>query len=260
MNERQLKALEELLNSKKYRDVYPETVKNAFLEQLGRHAKLKDADKAARAHLHAITGAFISPDELSSAKKELLLWLSGDSEALGRALAAHSSTRERLSDADALYDRIFEITGVPETVLDIACGMNPVYLGARGITNVTGVDIHAGLMALVNLVSEAKGWKTRVRAGDVLSEFPTENADVTLVMKLLPVLETQKSGSARCLLENVRGRRMVITFPTKTLGGRGVGMEKNYTEWFEKTKPENFKILDRFVIGSELVYVTERTR
>lgn len=260
MDDRQKKVLEELLNSKKYRDVYPETVIAAFTEMIKRHAKVKDADKAARAHLHAITGAFISPDELTNAKKELLLWLSGDEDALKRALNAHSSTRERIDFADEMYDRIFSVTGKPETVLDIACGINPVYLGARGITDVKGIDIHAGCAEAVNFVSEAKGWKTRVTPGDVILNPPADECGLTLVMKLLPVLETQKAGAAKALLESIKGRFIAVTFPTKTLGGRGVGMEKNYTEWFDKNRPKGLETLERFVIGSELVYVLERTK
>lgn len=258
MDDRQKKALEEILASKKYRDIFPETVINAFSEMIRRHGKIKDADKAARAHLHAITGAFISPDELTQAKKELLLWVSGEEEALGRALLAHSSTRERIESADRMYDRIFSVTGKPETVLDIACGINPVYLGSIGITDVTGVDIHAGCAQLINFCAEAKGWKTRARAGDVILNPPEEKCDLTLIMKLLPVLETQKSGSAKALLEKVGGKHIAVTFPTRTLGGRGVGMEKHYSEWFEKNVPENLRVLERFVEGSELVYITER--
>jgi len=260
MDDKQKKVLEELLNSKKYRDVYPETVMNAFAEMMKRHSKVKDADKAARAYLHAITGAFISPDELTYAKKELLLWLSGDDDALERALRAHSSTRERIDFADEMYERIFSATGKPETVLDIACGINPVYLGSRGITDVRGVDIHAGCCETVNFVSEAKGWKTHVTPGDVILNVPEDECALTLVMKLLPVLETQKPGAAKKLLESIKGRFIAVTFPTKTLGGRGVGMEKNYTEWFSRNKPEKMDVLDRFVIGSELVYVLERTK
>ncbi|MBQ2433284.1 MAG: hypothetical protein II266_02550 [Clostridia bacterium] len=80
----------------------------------------------------------------------------------------------------------------------------------------------------------------------------------SLMMKLLPVLETQKAGAAKALLSSVRSRYMLVTFPTQTLGGKKVGMEKHYTEWFEKIIPENLTVIDRFVIGNELAYTLER--
>ena len=258
MDDRTQKALDELLQSKKYRDICPDTVINAFSEQTKRHGKIKEADKAARAHLHAISGAFISPDEVQDAQKALNEWLMGDEEALKRALLRHSSTRERMDIADELFDRAFLSCGKVESILDLACGINPIYLGSRGYTNVTGIDIHAGCARLINECAEKKGWKTRARAGDVILNPPEEETDITLMMKLLPVLETQKAGAAKALLEAVRSRHMLVTFPTQTLGGRKVGMEKHYSEWFEKTVPETLLIIDRFVIGSELCYTLER--
>ena len=258
MDDRTQKALDELLQSKKYRDICADTVKNAFSEQTKRHAKIKEADKAARAHLHAISGAFISPDEVQEAKKALDQWLSGDEEALMQALLRHSSTRERIENADQLFDHAFSKCEKVDSILDLACGINPIYLGSRGYTNVTGIDIHAGCARLINACAEKKGWKTRARTGDVILDPPDEKADITLMMKLLPVLDAQKTGAANALLNCVKSRHMLVTFPTQTLGGRKVGMEKHYSEWFEKIIPENIEILDRFVIGNELCYTLER--
>lgn len=258
MDDRAQKTLEEILASKKYRDINPDTVKNAFCEQTKRHAKIKEADKAARAHLHAISGAFISPDEVQDAKKALDAYYSGDEEALTQALLRHSSTRERMDVAQKLFERAFSACGKVDSILDLACGINPIFLGKCGYTNVTGIDIHLGCTRLVNECAEKMGWKTRARVGDVILDPPQEEADITLMMKLLPVLETQKAGAARALLESIRGRHMLVTFPTQTLGGKKVGMEKHYTEWFQKIIPENLFVKDRFVIGNELVYILEK--
>lgn len=258
MDNRTEKALSDLLASKKYSDICPDTVRNAFMEQTKRHGKLKDADKAARAHLHAITGAFITPDELKSAKKAVHEWMAGDEDAFFRAIINHSSTRERAEIANELYARAFSACEKVETILDLACGINPIFLGKMGYTNVLGLDIHAGCAELINECAGFFGWKTRARAQDLILNPPIEEADITLMMKLLPVLETQKAGAAKALLEAVRSRYMLVTFPTQTLGGKKVGMEKHYTEWFEAKIPENIHVIDRFVIGNELAYTLER--
>lgn len=258
MDNKTEKALSDLLASKKYADICPDTVKNAFWEQTKRHGKLKDADKAARAHLHAITGAFISPDELKNARKALCEWMGGDEEAFLRAMLYHSSTRERVQIAEQLYARAFSACEKADKILDLACGINPIFLGKMGYTNVIGLDIHAGCAHLVNECAAFFKWNTRARAQDLILNPPDEEADVTLMMKLLPVLETQKAGSAKALIESVKSRYMLITFPTQTLGGKKVGMEKHYTEWFESRIPENLRVIDRFVIGNELAYTLER--
>lgn len=60
MNERAEQALGELMSSKKYKQVCEETVRRIFLQELEKRGNIKQADKAARAQLHQITGAFMS--------------------------------------------------------------------------------------------------------------------------------------------------------------------------------------------------------
>lgn len=255
MNPNELEALNALKASRNCADICPDTVERVFLEQLPKYKKLKDADKAARSQLHAITGAFITREELARARTAFDRWLSGDPAALREALLCHASTRERVQEADALFDRAFQAAENPRTVLDLACGFNPVYLGARGGVNVIGVDIHMGCVRFVNECAKACGWPVSARPGDLLGEIPADECDIALMMKLLPVLESRKNGAALRLINGVRARYILVTFPTKTLGGRGVGMEKHYSEWFEALNPENAEIVDRFTTANELAYV-----
>ncbi len=258
MDNRKQEALDAILTAKKYRDICPDTVRRAFDEQSARHKNIKDADKAARAHLHAITGAFISRDEISKAEKLIEKWLSGDESALKAALSMHASTRERAEIADELFRRVFSLTGKVDSIIDLACGLNPVYLGHIGLTNVYGTDIHTGCVRLINECAKAKGWQTHADTHDLIASVPEGRYDLALLMKLLPVMETQKTGAAKKLLMGINARFVMASFPTRTLGGRGVGMEKHYTEWFESLLDESVRVLDRFVIGNELVYVLEK--
>ena len=128
--------LSKLLQSKKYRDICPDTVRRVFSECAGRYKKPKDADRAVREALHGITGAFMTPGEVRQLAFDMQAWhVDRTDAALERMLSRHASTRERLplGDTDALYNRIFAVTGKPSSVLDLACGINPLYLGARGI-------------------------------------------------------------------------------------------------------------------------------
>ena len=259
MDERAQAALDALLSAKNLRDVCPETVRRVFMELLPRYRKPKDAEKAARTHLHQITGAFMTADAQEKARALLARWNEGDESALAAALSLHASTRERLPGADEWMRRVSPFLGADARVLDLACGLNPILLGSMGVTNALGMDIHLGCVRLVNETARARGWHTRARACDLLSEIPAEEADAALLMKLLPVLEAQKTGRAAELLASLRAPRLVITFPTRTLGGRGVGMEKHYADWFERVLPDTLTIRDRFTVSDELVYLVERT-
>jgi 16S rRNA (guanine(1405)-N(7))-methyltransferase len=126
-----------------------------------------------------------------------------------------------------------------------------------GLT-VRGMDISGGCVRLVNEWARVMGWDVQAECKDLLCQPEMEKADLALMMKLLPVLEQQKKGSAMALLMRVPAEKMCVTFPMKTLGGRKVGMEQHYTEWFEGNLPEGFEVIERFVEADELCYVVGR--
>ena len=228
-------------------------VERAYAEAGARHPKAKEADRAARRELHRVAGAFFSREEAKRAKKLLAAWPEGGDEALSRILSLHASTRERLPLAamDALYAQLFKMTGKPRRVLDLACGLNPVYLAARGVS-VLGLDAHLGAVALVNRFAEENGLDARAEGADLrTAALPNERFDLALVFKLLPLLDAE--GYA--LLKRICAEYVAVSFPTRTLSGRSVGMERNYSSAFEEHCPQRFAIADRFVAGNELIYI-----
>ncbi len=249
--------MSEIAISKKYKDVCPDTVERVYRQERAKYKSEKEADKAARAHLHQITGAFMSPDEVRQAGKLLTEYLAGDESAFQRLMKLHSSTRERLDGAGALYDDILSATGAVNTVLDLACGLNPLLLGQRGLS-VRGMDISGSCVRLVNEWAEACRWDVQAECRDLLCNPEMPECDLALMMKLLPVLEQQKKGSAMALIQSVPARCMAVTFPLRTLGGRKVGMEQHYSQWFEGALPEEFEIIARFAEADELCYVVRR--
>ena len=83
------------------------------------------------------------------------------------------------------------------------------------------------------------------------AELPEERFDLALVFKLLPLLGLDGYD----LLGRVRAGFVAVSFPTRTLSGRSVGMERNYSSAFEENCPQRFAIADHFVAGNELIYV-----
>lgn len=252
--------LEKLLNAKKYQDVCPDTVRRVWAECREKYKRPKEAERAAREALHGITGAFLTPGEAKRCADALREWAAQgrDDADLERILAHHASTRERLplSRMDALYEKIFAIAGRPESVLDLACGLNPLYLGAREIRTV-GLDISGQSVNLVNTCAERCGAPVRAVCADLLCEgaIPEERFDLALLFKVLPLLERQRAGSAAAVMSRANARALAVSFPTRTLGGRDVGMERHYAEWMEARVPEGFAIAGRFADGNELFYI-----
>nr|AMP53185.1 ArmA_Rmt [uncultured bacterium] len=249
--------MSEIAISKKYRDICPDTVARVFAAERAKYKSEKDADKAARAHLHQITGAFMTPDEMKTADKLLRAYKEGDGEAFEKTLRLHSSTRERMEGAQALYEHILNAADSPKSVLDLACGLNPLILGNMGLT-VRGMDISGGCVRLVNEWARVREWNVQADCRDLLCNPEMEKADIAFMMKLRPVLEQQKKGSAMELVASVPTDMICVTFPMKTLGGRKVGMEKHYSEWFEGNLPHEFEMIERFIEADELCYVARR--
>ena len=247
MDERSLALFEKLSSNRKYSDVCPDAVRRVISECEGRYRKPKDLEKAVRERLHGVTSAF---NDLGPGAAQAASCISDD-ESLADMLRRHASTRERLplSAMDALYARIFKTTGRPESVLDLACGLNPLYLIHRFGCRVVGVDISK---SCVDLIPEGI-W------GDLLCEnaIPREPFHIALLFKILPLLERQRAGAAMDVMRAVNAKYLVASFPTRTMGGRNVGMEAHYSEWMEAHLPENRAAAARFATENELFYILE---
>lgn len=248
-----------LLQSKNYRGVCPDTVRRVWGECQQKYKKPKDAEKAAREALHGITGAFMTPQEATQLGYDMHAWYCNKTDlGLERMLSRHASTRERLplAEMDALYASIFAVTGRPRSVLDLACGVNPLYLGARGIETF-GVDISGAAVDAVNRFGEVYGMPVSAACADVLcpGAIPERRFDVALLFKLLPLLERQRSGAASGVMNAVNTEWLVVSFPTRTLGGRNVGMAAHYCEWMEAHLPARRGIAGRFETRNELFFM-----
>ena len=247
----------------KHRDLNANLVGRAYAEASLRHKKPKDADRAARQELHRVAGAYFGTDAGKRAMKLVDAWPEGGDEALARILSLHNSTRERLplAETDAMYRRIFEVAGRPSRVLDVACGLNPIYLAARGVP-VLGVDAHLGAVELINRFAGKNALDARAEGIDLLTDpLPEGRFPLALLLKLLPLLGDagyallEKVDAGYSLLQKINAEYVAVSFPTRTLSGRNVGMERHHGQGFEENCPDRFEILDRFVSRSELIYI-----
>ena len=178
----------------KYRDVCAETVTRLYTEDLEKRKNAKEAEKALKTALHQITGAFMTEGELKRARKLL-----NEGAPIRELLALHASTRERLAHIDAFYTALLPSASPRLTILDLACGLNPLYLGSLG-HSVYGVDISGGCVDLINSAARKMNWDVSAVCRDLMCDPPLPEADAALAMKLLPVLEQQKKGAALNLL------------------------------------------------------------
>ncbi len=96
-------------------------------------------------------------------------------EVCEKLLQSHVSTRERLPYLKTFYERLFGVTGRPNSILDLACGMNPFafpWMGLSLSVSYHAYDIHRPRVALINQYFCLQGLRPLAEVRDVLVDPP----------------------------------------------------------------------------------------
>ena len=176
------------------------------------------------------------------------------------ALFSHLSTRERLPIMEEFYRQIFQITGTPNTLLDIACGLNPLafpWMNLPQSVQYYAYDIHEPRIAFINHYFRLQALAPLARIQDVAHHFPQEKADVAFFLKEMPSFERNYPGTGRDFLAALPARFLVISFPSvSTHGGRNLVIR--YREFFNKLVEGRNWPATELLFEGELVFVAEK--
>lgn len=226
--------------SRRYRSVGDAIVTRLALEEIPHSRNLSDAEKRTKRRLHQIFGAYTGTSSQPQYARLLLDIVAARArgedalrEACRAVMAQHASTRERLPILDEFYARIFAITGTPTTLVDVACGLNPLavpWMHLPDNARYIACDIDRGMLDLVAGVLDILGVQHQVELRDVITDPPDTVCDVALLLKSVPCLDQQSPEASERLVQLLyrTARFVVISFPTQSLGGRGKGMARNY--------------------------------
>lgn len=234
--------VERVRRSSRYRDVDRSLVERLAAEELPKARTADDAVKRVKRRLHQAVGAFRG------------------SAGADADLRAHASTRERLPHLERFYAGIWAITGVPSSVLDLGCGLNPLALPWMRLApdaRYVAIDADERPLATVRAFLQRSGQPHKVRAMDLVSLVPTDEADVALLLKLVTTLDRQDPTAATRLLRGLRARHAVVSFTTRSLGGRSKGMERTNRDRMERLVGESGRVsgVAEASVPGELVFV-----
>jgi 16S rRNA (guanine(1405)-N(7))-methyltransferase len=252
--------------SKKYRTICADTVRRVAASELGRYRNSKAVVKATKRRLHQVYGAFEQGFDYEAAYRRLEAAYETGQEleiqtTCCQLMELHSSTRERLPILDRFYPAIFEITGQPGSILDLGCGLNPLSLpwmalpaGARYVA----LDIDAARIQFLNRYLALAGLEPLARCQDVLVHPPGDPADIALLLKTSPSLESQEPGATLRLIEQLHAPSVVVSFAVRSLGGREKGMVEHYQQQFVQWLAGRHWAFEKLAFETELVFVVER--
>ena len=262
--------LDAVLASARYRGLCPDLVRYIGAQELGKRRNLKEAIKATKNKLHQVGGAYLgSALETQAWLTEVQqLLMKQDTaalrEACRRMMGYHASTRERLPILDQFYATIFADLGPIHSILDLACGLNPLALpwmlgsSIERPLSYYACDIYQHLAMLHESWFPLLNIEGHASVCDILQQCPSQQVDVALLLKTIPCLEQINKAATHTLLQTIHARYLVISFPIQSLGGRNKGMLTYYEQHFHTLPGLTECEIRRFEFASELVFVVRR--
>ena len=257
--------LKSIRESAKYRHVAPDLILRLGAIELQKRRNLKEAIKETKNTLHQVAGAYL--DSLPPYSKWLieLEGLKSESsnldEALHRMMASHTSTRERIPLLEEFYRRTVAEIGELHSVLDLACGLNPLALSFMPLVPEApyfAYDLYLDMMSYLNSFFQLCFPSGMAEARDVVANPPTQGAHIALILKFLPVLEQTEKDKTLTWLKSIQTEYLLISFPTKTLTGRTMRMAENYEAQFREVLSQPNWSYRRLLFDNELCFLIEK--
>jgi len=245
-----------------YFEEYPKLEK--VLEDHPKPLKSRDFKfmmKDIRKTLHDVYGVFILKKKSLKRLKEHLKQIKKlDEESLqlhAELLSTHKSSLERLDFYYEIYEKIFSYTGKPRSILDLACGLNPLSFPFMDLKK---VDYFASELTEQDSdfiqeyfdIMKPFGLNGKVFAMDLLNikEFP--ETDVCFLFKVLDSLEDIERDYSEKLLKKINSKFIVVSFPTMSIGGRNPIKQRG---WFFRMMRELDYKAEIFEIENEVFYI-----
>lgn len=257
-----------ILSSKKYSNFSNQTIERLVLAASKKFSP-KQIEHEVKKKLHQISSAFsLNARQILKLENEIATY-NGDLKKLliNKILPLHSSTSERVNDLSTFYKTIFAETGIPKTILDIGCGLNPLTLPWMNLpqsSTYIGFDIDNTLVKFVNYILKLfpNLNNYNVFTEDVFNNFQNikllknKKFDLVFLFKLMPVLEMQEKDFTKVLLQNIKTKFFAISFSKFSISGKNVGMHEFYSNYIRSlTLVLGLKLVKTLEFEKESVYI-----
>ncbi len=252
----------ELLQAPKYRALAlpPETVRSLLEQELARHRNPRTAIKAAREKLHQIVAPYLGDPDYAAAAVALQAAFAAGEQAVRQTctqlMAAHASTHERIALLEHFYPRLFALTGQPQTILDLACGLNPLsfpWMGLPTSTRYHAYDLHGPRCQLLAHYFALQGLPPLVEQADILVHPPQVQADVAFFFKEAHRFEQRQHGCNRAFWQALNVRWLLVSLPITDLTGHHSLLERQRRLIYETLSGLPWPV-EEILIGSEMVF------
>ena len=163
-------------------------------------------------------------------------------------LSSHTSTNERESFYKELKEIIYSSS--PHSILDIGCGLNPIALAKPGVKYFAS-DIDEQNLKEVQKFFDISGIEGKTFIADARKD-PFPQSDLTLIFKVLDIIEIKGHKKAEDLLLRLKSPRILVSFSTRKLSGKPMNRPQRY--WFEKMLSRLNFPYSKFSFHNEIFY------
>jgi len=235
----------ELVNSvrknARYADIDEKLVTRLAQDFQSRGFSPKEIVKRTRAKLHQIGGAYQEHTIPYQQLRNEMLALPPDLHAsrvldfCARAIDYHRSTQERAAQLSIIYETIFADLPPIHSILDLACGLNPLTLPWMPVADTIQYqvcDIYGEMVALLNDFFTHFKINGQAFLCDLSTAIPSTEVDIVFLFKTLPCLEQVDKSISLRLLQSISAEYVLVSFPVRSLSGRAKGMPQHYEQHF----------------------------
>lgn len=250
----------EIKKNKKYSNLHPNIIERIVKKYLKKYSDEATVAKHAKSELFKVHTSFFTKTnyerELQNLKVAYATGSQRKIKAMHEEILKRYDPRRVWLIEENFYEKLFEITGVPKTIVDIGSGLHPLvipFMNFKGEyyaydVNKVEIDFLNEVFKLMNL-PELAFWQ------DCISEPPKVKCDVAMLFKIATAFEWQEKGSFRRVVDKLNAKHIVISIPMRGMQNLANEEKFFYTTMGESIK--NYKVT-KIVYPKELFFILEK--
>ncbi|MCJ7694107.1 MAG: hypothetical protein MUO40_01645 [Anaerolineaceae bacterium] len=256
--------LKSVMNNPKYKEIIPSLVERIVKDETLKNKSNSEIVKSTRSLLHQIGGAYLN------SKIDYAKWLdqfrlfppdmkdANVQHTLKVMMQLHASSKERLPILDTFYKTIFADLPPISSILDLACGLNPLSIPWMLLSDdftYIACDIYTDMLDFHNSLFKHFNIKGKAYGCDLTKLDSLPQVQMTFILKTLPCLEQLNKQISFSLLQAIRSEYVLVSFPVKSLSGREKGMHNTYSRHFKELLTDSSWKVRSFEFSSELAFL-----
>jgi 16S rRNA (guanine(1405)-N(7))-methyltransferase len=256
-----------VLDTKKYRHtgLNPVTIEALIHYEAPYHTSKKQLLKTVKRKLHNIVAPYLGEPDYAALTEDLqqIQDCSLDSPQLiefcRTALSAHASTAERIPVMSEFYSRLFTAAGIPNAILDLACGLHPLgfpWMGLPTTVRYHAYDILQPRVDFINQFFIKLGMAPLAENRDILIDPPTQPADLGIIFKEAHRFEKRQPGCNRVFWESLNVKYLAVSLPSQNLSGT-LNLLDGHRSLVHANLPDNRRVSE-ILVDTEIIFLIER--